>query len=133
MMYREKRLSSREAQELRYEMMRALSAPFEDDELTDKVRLEYLGPLDLKSPLRKIRAWALYQALRKVGDEVTEEAWQDARKEFRWTSAQVDRALDDLVQHGLAAFSTDEGPITMRLLENEPTPEEIEAMCDEHD
>ena len=50
-----------------------------------------------------------------------------------WTSAQVDRALDDLVQHGLAAFSTDEGPMTMRLLENEPTPEEIEAMCDEHD
>ena len=132
-MARARRRSDRDLHAMQYELQRILSTPSEYEPLTDKFRLELLAPLGDTSPLRRIRAWALYQALRREGDTVTQDAWQKARKELGWTASQVDRGLDDLVQHGLAAFSTEDGQITMTLLENEPTPEEIAEMVEMYD
>ena len=90
-------------------------------------RLDRLAALEKKSPLRKMRAWVLYQKVQRKDGSIAQRDLQAVTKSIGLTSAQTDRAIDDLVQHGLAVLSSHGGMIFLRLLENEPLLNEVEA------
>ena len=101
-------------------MSSANKEPWAPGRSPDDVCLELLDPLDLKSPIKWARAWALYQELRRHGNTVTEEQWRSSAKKIRLTSAQADRALDDLVDHSLASLYVEDGQIMIKICQYDP-------------
>ena len=83
-----------------------------------------LSPLEVKSPVRAVRAWALYKELMRWHCSAAQQNWQEVAEPLGLKPAQMDQAIDDLVHHGLAMLLFSSGQIFLNLLENEPTEED---------
>ena len=112
------------------EMQRVLQSPSDPECDTDDVRRECLMSFETQPPLRQIRALALYRELRRYGDTASQEDWEKAAEQVRMTRSQTEHAIEDLVQHAIAALRLDDGQITLKLLVTVPELEEATEVSD---
>ena len=74
----------------------------------------------IKSPLRRIRAIALLQQLRKNGTLHKKGDWCKAAKDIGFSSAETERAVNDLVACCFVQLSVKNGELLLEFLDGLP-------------